>query len=187
MKISSEQIVESLNKREKVVWKHLYSNYYGSLCHYARHFVGEWKNEEDIVQEIFVKLWEGNGHFENAEALSTYLFRAVHHACLYFLRGQKKKAMTHLSKEEFPNFDSPDNEELLLEEEYYRQLFHALSTLSDQRRKIVELTLQGKSNEAIAAECGISVNTVKTLKRKAYAQLREMLSDICWMFFLTFL
>ena len=183
----SEQIVESLNKKEKIAWKYLYNVYYASLCHYAHRFVGEWKNEEDIVQEIFIKLWEGKGHFENTRALSTYLFRAVHNACLYFLRGQKEESLANLKKEDLPAFDSPNNEELLLEEEYYRQLFHALNSLPEQRRKIIEFSLQGKTNETIAAESGISINTVKTLKRKAYAQLREMLSDTCWMFFLTFL
>lgn len=187
MNRSSEQIIKSLNNKEEIAWKYLYDVYYASLCHYACRFVGEWKNEEDIVQEVFVKLWEGKGYFENTRALSTYLFRSVHNACLYFLRGLKEESLEKVELAAIPEFDSINNEQLLLEEEYYRQLFQALKGLPAQRRRMVELTLQGKTNETIAAELGVSVNTVKTLKRKAYAQLREMLSGTCWAFFLTFL
>lgn len=40
-------------------------------------------------------------------------------------------------------FDSTDNEQLLIEEEYYRQIFTVLNSLSDQRRVIVEMTMKG--------------------------------------------
>ena len=58
-------------------------------------------------------------------------------------------------------FDSTDNEQLLIEEEYYRQIFTVLNSLSDQRRVIVEMTMKGMRNEEIAQSLHVSVNTVK--------------------------
>ena len=188
MKDPIEQVVAGINEKDEHAFKYLYDTYYASLCHYARRFVGEQANEEDIVQEILIKLWEGKGYFKNKKVLAVYLYRSVHNACLFFLRDQKERTGLNLQQlEEKLEFDSPDQEELLLEEEYYRQIFCTLGTLSAQRRMIVELTMQGKTNEEIAVELNISVNTVKTLKRKAYAYLREKLSQNCWVFFVTFL
>lgn len=184
---SSEQIVAGINRKDKQSFKYLYDAYYASLCHYARRFLGGEANEEDIVQEILVKLWEGDCHFESKKFLSAYLYRSVHNSCLFFLRSRKEKAGLDVRQwENILESYSPDQEELLLEEEYYRQIFCALEGLSAQRRMIVEMTMQGKKNEEIAGELHISINTVKTLKKKAYIYLRERLSPICWTFFLTF-
>ena len=84
-------------------------------------------------------------------------------------------------------FETPDNEQLLIEEEYYRQIFVALNSLPEQRRVIVEMTMAGKTNEEIAEALQVSVNPVKTLKKKAYVYLREKLSRESWMFLFTFL
>ena len=110
-------------------------------------------------------------------------------ACLVYIRDQKEKRQEELIQHlgEVMTFDSTDNEQLLIEEEYYRQIFTVLNSLSDQRRVIVEMTMKGMRNEEIAQSLHVSVNTVKTLKKKAYVYLRENLSREGWMFLFTFL
>ena len=98
---------------------------------------------------------------------------------------RQEELIQHLG--EVMTFDSTDNEQLLIEEEYYRQIFTVLNSLSDQRRVIVEMTMKGMRNEEIAQSLHVSVNTVKTLKKKAYVYLRENLSREGWMFLFTFL
>lgn len=186
---SPDEIINGINGKRDLAFKYLFDTYYPSLCRYARHFVGEFIDEEDVVQEVFVKLWEREGHFENLKALSAYLYRAVHNACLVCIRDGKEKRGEDLIHRlgDVLVFESPDNEQLLIEEEYYRQIFVVLNSLPEQRRVIVEMTMEGKRNEEIASALQVSVNTIKTLKKKAYVYLREKLSRECWMFLFTFL
>lgn len=83
-------VINGINGKRDEAFKYLYDTYYASLCRYAKRFVGEFMDEEDVVQEIFVKLWEREGSFENMRALSAYLYRSVHNACLVFIRDQKE-------------------------------------------------------------------------------------------------
>lgn len=182
-------VINGINNKTEEAFKYLYDTFYASLCRYAKRFVGEFMDEEDVVQEIFVKLWEREGKFENMRAVSAYLYRSVHNASLVYIRDQKEERREEFIQRlgEVLTFDSVNNEELLIEEEYYRQIFTVLNSLPDQRRIIVELTMEGMKNEEIADSLHISVNTVKTLKKKAYVYLREKLSRESWVFLFPFL
>ena len=68
-----------------------------------------------------------------------------------------------------------NEEQIRIEEEYYRMVHHMIASLPRERREVMLLTLEGKKNEEIATELDISVNTVKTLKKRAYSYLRERL------------
>lgn len=70
---------------------------------------------------------------------------------------------------------SENEEQIRIEEEYYRMVHHMIASLPRERREVMLLTLEGKKNEEIATELDISVNTVKTLKKRAYSYLRERL------------
>lgn len=67
---------------------------------------------------------------------------------------------------------------VMIEEEDHREVIAAISKLPKERRRVVELSMAGFSQEEIAEKMAISVNTVKTQKRKAYAFLREELKHL---------
>lgn len=185
---NSCKLLEGVNHKNRTEYRHLYRVYYASLCHYARRFVGENCDEEDLVQEIFMKLWERTNTFESEEALAGYLYRSVHNACLQYIRELRgKHTPSDFSAEERFAYESVDNEQLLVEEEYFRQIYAAIHSMQDQRKEIVLKTLAGLGNEEIAAELNISVNTVKTLKKRAYTHLRETLSNNVFVFLTIFL
>lgn len=50
-------VINGINDKTEEAFKYLYNTFYASLCRYANRFVGEFMDEEDVVQEIFVKLW----------------------------------------------------------------------------------------------------------------------------------
>ncbi len=177
MQYTDEQILEVVNKKDRVLFKRLYDVYYAALCHYASRLLREVASEEDVVQEIFVKFWEADVKFDRVKALTGYLYRAVYNACLNVLRDRKERAECRDLPDTWPadDFLSSGNERYLIEEEYFRQIYVAIDRLPLQRRQIIRKSLQGKRTEQIAEELGVSVNTVKTLKRKAYKELRDSL------------
>ena len=66
-------------------------------------------------------------------------------------------------------------QQVIIEEEYYRQIYVAINKLSPERKNVILLSMDGLINKEIAEKAGISVNTVKTLKLKAYRFLRNEL------------
>ena len=66
----------------------------------------------------------------------------------------------------------------IIEEEVHREIIAAIEKLPQERRRIVQLSMEGYSQEEIAEELQVSVNTVKTQKRKAYAFLRAELKNL---------
>lgn len=84
-------VINGINDKTEEAFKYLYNTFYASLCRYANRFVGEFMDEEDVVQEIFVKLWEREGKFENMRAVSAYLYRSVHNGLSGIYSGSKGK------------------------------------------------------------------------------------------------
>lgn len=186
MVYTDKQILEVANTKDKLSYKRLYDVYYAALCRYASKLLHEVDRvEEDIVQEIFIRFWENKVVFSDVKALTTYLYRAVYNACVNYVRDRKEYAVCVVTEKwEEEEFDSEVNERLLIEEEYFRQIYMAIDMLSEQRRQILLKTLAGKKMEEIAREMNVSVNTVKTLKRKAYEELRKRISEAAFLFFL---
>lgn len=182
---SEAQILEVVNTKDKVLYKRLYDTYYAPLCHYASRLLHHAAEEEDVVQEVFVKFWELDTTFSTARAVTTYLYRSVYNACLNLIRDQKEFTGSVIPYDySFVDFNSSDNERLIVEDEYFRQIYLAIDTLALQRRQVILKTLEGKKVEEIALEMNISVNTVKTLKKKAYSELRDKLPAPLFCFFL---
>lgn len=73
----------------------------------------------------------------------------------------------------------------VLREETYQLLREAIKGLSPQAARVVDLTLKGYSNQDISEELGVTINTVKTTKRRAYEALRKDLGHQFVMLLLT--
>lgn len=171
-----EKILIAVNEKDKLLYKYLYDFYYASLCRYASRYISDPKKQEDIIQDVFIKLWELKNRFEHIKAVTSYLYRAVYNSCLNSLRDEKPIC----SYDEITELISSDmtlnsDEYYIIEEEYFRQVFTVIQTLAPQRREIILLTLRGNKNEEIATKLNISINTVKTLKKKAYNDLRAQI------------
>lgn len=88
--------------------------------------------------------------------------------------------MYRFSKKNRPQFESvdlaqemPNEIDYLIKEEAFRILDKAIKTLSPQTQQVLNLSLRGLSVKEIAKDLKISVNTVKTVKSRAYKLLRE--------------
>ncbi len=156
--------LERLNKRNINAYKFLYENYYKALVVYAIDFVSTKEIAEDMVQEVIVSIWEKEMKFLSIPALKSFLYRAVKNACINHIKHmdveEKYTASFHLNK----NDSEYDSE---IEEEIYRQLFLTINKLPPKCREIFEMHLQGIKNDEIANILNISIETVKTQKKRA--------------------
>lgn len=175
--LNHEKFLKGVNLKEPSAWKELYRYFYGALCSYASRIVSDDTVAEDIVQECFISIWKSELIFTETKALSVYLYRSVHNNSLKYLRDKNTDNIRlHLW-----NADQDDVEEAdfypAVEEEMIRKLRVAISKLPEQRQAILLLSIEGQTVQEIADHLKISINTVKTQKKRAYAFLKEDLKD----------
>lgn len=162
-------------KTENRDFKFFFESYFIPVCQFIKRYSGE-EEVYDIAQEVFVKVyerWEEFGGMENAKA---FLYTAARNLCLDWLKHQKAASnycLEHLQQE---SVDDPVFLKEVTRQETFRILHIAINRLPSQSRQIILLGMEGLNNAEIGKRLGVSVNTVKTLKKNAYAALRQFLS-----------
>jgi RNA polymerase sigma-70 factor (ECF subfamily) len=172
-------ILYQINQKDIFGYEYLFDNYYPSLCGYASRFINQKHLAEDIVQEVFLKLWKSESSFDSLSALKSYLYISVRNASLNINRNNSKlSGIDEAANKDVLTLQIDDKsiEQVLIEEEFYRRIHLAIEKLTPERKRVISLSMEGFSNKEIAAKLGVSINTVKTLKLKAYEALRKELS-----------
>lgn len=171
--------VEKIDMRQKEVFDKYFRTYYQSLCYFAYNYLKEQEGAEDVVQDMFIKLLDTAGNFDSEEHLKYYLYKSVRNACLNQIR------LTSIRAEILENVqkNSPEEENdffvSVVRTEVYGEIMKAVQGLPSECGRVFKLSyIDGYSNEEVADQLAISVNTVKSQKNKAKAQLRERLKGL---------
>jgi RNA polymerase sigma-70 factor (ECF subfamily) len=131
---------------------------------------------KDIVQEVFIKVWENKTVFDNRNSIKSYLYKAVKNKCLDLLKSNDYILKNKLTKDEMTLLESDTYfEKEMVVEEVSRIVESALGTLPEKCKQIIKLSMKGYRNYQISEELSISVNTVKAQKRIGYQKLRPIL------------
>ena len=153
-------------------FENIFRQYYSPLCNYASKIVHDDVIAEDIVQALFIQLWE-NKKLEKVEKIERFLLRAVKFKSIDYLRT--KKVTTEVLIEEIE-----DNQNIgeLKEEEIEPLLHYYASKLPTKTREVFLLSRKsGLSYKEIAEEQGISVKTVENQMGKALKTMRKLLKE----------
>lgn len=163
---SSENLAEELFKR-----------YYTRFCYFAYQLLKDEKVAEDIVQDAFVAFWRNRQLIsENPVAIKNYFYSSIRNACYNIHRHAKVQArFQQIYQPEIS--EDPKLLESIIRAEIMDSIYDAIKLLPPSCCKIFRLGyLEGLSNPQIAEELGISINTVKTQKRRALIMLRTRLN-----------
>ncbi len=178
--IDNEDIViEGLKNGDKLIFEEVYREYYIPLCYYCLRYVENFSDSEEIVQDLFLKLWEMHTELEINSSLNAYLYRAVQNYALNFLGKKKTHEKYIVIQGQQPYGGALENGLAKLEEEELRAILKlAVLKLPEKRRRIFELSrFDGLKNSKIASQLSISVKTVETQMTKALKYLRVTLKD----------
>ncbi|MEL7585877.1 MAG: sigma-70 family RNA polymerase sigma factor [Prolixibacteraceae bacterium] len=148
--------------------KVFFNDFYPSVCIFACNYVKRNDVAEDIAQDAFLRYWDLKENFSEVQSIKAFIYNTTRNACLNHLQQIKTREeilKTRLQSEELAY-------EFILEEEAYRILHAAIEGLPLRTKQIMIMILKGNKNNEIADKLEISVNTVKTLKKNAYVQLR---------------
>ena len=172
--VMTEQVwLEKLEKGEEEAFRVLFETFYARLGSFACRFVDEQVVAEDIVQDILYDLWMKKLHFENLWALKSYLYNMVRNRCLDILKHRKVEEKYLREQRNHENSESFLLQ--LLEDEVYILLKEAIQTLPSQTAKVFELILDGLDNTEISAKLNLSLDAVKSHKKRGKKLLQEKL------------
>ncbi len=159
------------------------------LRNFIRRRVPDPLDAEDILQEVFYELVEANRMLMPIEHVTGWLFRVARNRITDLFRKRKPESFSEtaiadgndelLSLEDL--LPSPDAgpEALYARNVLLEELEHAFDELPEEQRKVfIAHELEGRSFKEIAAETGVSVNTLLSRKRYAVLHLRARLQDI---------
>ncbi len=155
----------------------LFKKHYSVLCAYAYGFVADYSLSEDIIQEVFSKLWTDKQKITIDTSVKAYLYSAVRNVALNYLKHQKViRQYEGLNKNE-DNYVEQSVDEQLIGEELSEKIQSAINKLPTERRKIFLMSrMDGLKYKEIAERLDISIKTVENQMGKALASLRKDLS-----------
>lgn len=157
--------------------KSIFDLYYKSILMYANRFLPSKAECEDLIQDVFVHIWEKQMTFPDEISLKIYLYKSTRNKCYNAIKHKKVK-------DDYVDdaLQSLEDDNLflkqILEEEIVRQLHQAIEILPERKREILKLSLKGIKNNEIAERLNIKLQTVKTLKSQSYKILRTQFKDI---------
>jgi RNA polymerase sigma-70 factor (ECF subfamily) len=159
--------------------KVLFIQYYVALVEFSTHLLNCRETALDIVQDVFVKLLEKEGDLpEQEKFVKSYLYASVKNASLNHCRHLKVVDAYHHQQEWQEDADIKLLDALIYAETI-NSLYAAIQRLPKSCQEVCRLTyLEGKSNNEAAELCGVSVNTIKTQKRRSVELLRVTLKPI---------
>ncbi len=149
----------------------LFKEYSAYMLVFARRFVPE-DYVSDIIQDIFLQVWNRRADFLDMESVKSYLFTSVKNQCLNIIRQEdvKVRYLQSLTEEDFQDH--------MLDVEVYTLLYKAIAELPVNYRTAIEMSMDGVHLDEIARIMGTTVDAVKAYKRRAKELLRKKLSSI---------
>lgn len=178
MEYNQNDIISGINQKDKKTWNAVYSQFYAALCAYVAKLIPESEAVEDLVQDVFISIWEKGNTFQNIQELTHYLYRACYNNTLIYIRNnQIHDTILDTVGKDLNEEDEDAIYAQTVKEEVIRQLYLHIEKLPTEQRRIILLRIEGHSWEEIAQLLGVSLNTIKTQKSRSYKFLRSKLDD----------
>lgn len=172
--------ISRISKGDKKTFKEFFEDFYPSVCIFGQRYLKDLDLAQDVAQESFVKFWELKERFNDIKAIKGFIYTVTRNNCLNLIKT--KNIRENILNNQFSGDDY--FYELILEEETYRIVNQAVNNLAPQMQRIVLLSMAGNKNHEIANQLAVSLNTVKTLKKNAYKELRFQLKGHTFNFIL---
>ena len=169
---------QQLNEEQE--FELIFRRYYVRLCGFANKFIANTAEAEEIVQEVFLNIWDKKDRLKLDDEIKPYLFKSVQNLCFNFIEHQKVvdnyysviEVVYNNKKEDFDSYES------VLFTEFQAKVDEAIDSLPEECRKIFKMSREdGLKYAEIAEKLGLSVKTVETQMSRALSKLKTELKD----------
>ncbi|BAV09806.1 RNA polymerase sigma-70 factor, ECF subfamily [Filimonas lacunae] len=177
--ISYSGLMRLLLAGDEQVFEQVFKTHFKSLHAYAFTILNSEAVAEEMVQQVFYKLWERKETVEVHTSLKAYLYRAVHNESINYLKHHtiKIKHQTYAMQQQQHQQEQSAGEKLA-GKELEQQIRQALNELPEQCRTIFQLSrYEELKYKEIADQLGLSIKTIESQMGKALKLLRVKLAD----------
>ena len=187
MEVYNEPLAELLAKRDEAAFEQVFKTHFKSLHAYAFTILKDEAEAEEMVQQVFFKLWDRTATLTITGSVTAYLYRSVHNESLNYLKHQKVRAGHRLQVAYSMKNQADHASKKLLAGELEKKLREALNELPEQCRTIFQLSrFEELKYREIADQLDISVKTVENQMGKALKLLRLKLVEFLSLLILLF-
>ncbi len=177
-KNSDSELLLRLSSEDKEAFSRIYYQYKDKLYGFAYGLTNSAENSEDLVHDVFLKLWQNRKSAAKIENLNAWLFRIAQNQFIDAVRKFSKSILVF--SEYLKNQEETDNitpVDVLITKELKEKLEEAVRHLPPQQRKIFCLHReQGLPHAEIANKLNLSVSTTQNHINQAFANIRRYLS-----------
>ncbi len=186
--VGDEALIARLAAGDTAALSLLYDRYSGAVYSLAARIVGDRQVAEDLLQEVFVRVWQRAGTYQGARGKPlTWVLGIAHNLAIDEVRRRRRRPLEADDRDEegqltalqaLPAVDS-DPSDLTWERLRREQIMAALAQLPEAQRILIELAyFEGYTQSQLAARLGEPLGTIKTRMRLAAQKLRELLRDL---------
>ncbi len=174
--MNEKVLFEGIQQGNKHYYEIVFREYYPRLCRFAYTFLSDKDAAEDVVQEVFVTIWQKRESLTISLSLKSYLFQAVKNACFNSIKHEKVKLKSQ--SQLLANSVVSEENDTMVALELGIKIQEALTKLPPERKKIFLMKKnEGLKYREIADKLNISVKTVENQMGKALKFLRSELID----------
>ncbi|MCD0487783.1 sigma-70 family RNA polymerase sigma factor [Pedobacter sp. MC2016-14] len=173
---TDSELVAMISEGNELAFREVYNRYNGLLYAYAFRRLQVKEEAKDVVQEVFISLWEKRSGFILKTYLSGFLYKSVLNKILDIWKHNKIVRKHVLSQPFQIAADSVETDFLIREKDVTAMIEREIAAMPARMREVYELRFkQHYSVKQIASEMEISENTVATQLQRASAHLKNKL------------
>lgn len=181
-------LIQSLKKGSTKAFDRIYKIYSKRLYLYSLQFTKSQEESEEIVHDVFVKLWTNREKIRQEETLRSLLFIMTKNYLINAFRSKVNQPVY----EEYINYKDKlavnDTEDNLLYEEFHKKFVEAMKSLPVTQQKVITLSkIKQLSNKEIAQQLSLSEQTVKNQLSVGLKALIQKLGIVYFIYMLFFI
>ena len=171
-------LLAAVARGDRKAFNQLYAAHIDNVYHYIYLFTKSREETEELLQEVFVKIWEKRERLTEIESFKGYLFRAAKNTLISNIRHMKVRHRVLSEIRRSKDSSQHITEDDVAYKEYYRVVQKAVEMLPPKRKLIFQLnTESGLSHDEIAEKLQITKSVVKNQLYKAYDFVRQHLAQ----------
>lgn len=170
---TTSKLIALLKKGDENAYAFLVETYNHKLCLYANSLMNDIPLSEDIVQNVFIKVWEGRHNLKPDFSIKSYLYKSVYNACIS--QYKKNQSVTALEKKYIEGLEHiiEDKDEDALEK-LIGLVKEAIQELPPKCKEVFLLSKkEGLTNIEISEHLNLSKNTIERHINMAFSRIRK--------------